>query len=740
MRRKVFAATGLLAALLVFTTLASIQNPMPALREVQRGSSPQPQLTDRFGTPLTLHYGGRFNTQAVLRLDAVPPLLLEGFIASEDRRFFAHNGVDWRARGSALWARLGGGQTGRGGASTLTEQVIRQLHPRPRTLWSKWLEGFEAIWLEQQSNKATILEFYLNQVPYAANRRGVMEAARYYFDRDVTTLNTKETLALVLLVRAPSAFDLYKDPAQLDAPIERLAETLYKRGVLDAAARQSLKDYALALTPPRQPLDARAFVAYVRAHTPPQAANGAGALRTTLNGNIQQAATRLLETRLQTLRFKNAQQAALLVVNNQTREVLAYVSIGADCAATKGTAPACQIDMVTSPRQPGSALKPFLYAAALDKGWTAATLIEDAPYAESIRGGLHAFHNYSRQYYGAVTLREALGNSLNIPALHAIDFVSPPAYLKRLHRLGFDSLAESADFYDAGLALGVGEVTLLQLVRAYTALAGGGVFMPLRLIPDEAAAFDASEPPKRVYSVDAASLIGNILSDPYARTLEFGRNSVLNLPIQTAVKTGTSTDYKDAWVVGYDYRYTVGIWLGNADRTPMDGVTGSTGAALVLRSIFSLLNAGGTEDAARPLYLSPTLEPKDICVKSLSAEAAACLPRTEYFSASAAPHRDESAAPAAVNSADFALLRPASRLSIAFDPRIPTDKQAFAFAVRGLQPGDTVRWRVNDAVFAETQTAQVLWPIQRGHYRVAAELWRGGVRVGVSETAEVVVK
>jgi penicillin-binding protein 1C len=712
-----WCARCLLILLLIFIGKTAIDYASP-YRDFHsvRSDANAIQILDRHGQPLTFTYQNRWNTSDAVALHEMPELLQNAFILSEDKRFYQHSGVDWVARGSALWHRWIQGYAARG-ASTITEQVVRMIHPRPRTFWSKWLEGLEALSLEMRVSKPAILEFYLNQVPYAANRRGVVQAARYYFNRDINTLNTKEILALAVLVRAPSKFDLFDGKIQIEESIKRLAETMVQAGQMDEALLQGLSRYDLALESASLSVQAFHFVDYIRDHAGASHGGGQAKMVTTLDASLQQFVQSLLESRLQALASRQITQAAALVVDRQTHEILAWVSVGKECKPSNNQAPGCKIDMVTVPRQPGSALKPFLYAAALEKGWTPATVIEDAPFSDMVGRGIHHFHNYSNTYYGRVTLRTALGNSLNIPALHAINFVTPTNYLATLHALGFSTLRKGADFYDDGLALGNGEVSLLELVQAYSALANRGVFQPLTMT------FYRDDPviSRRVFSEEVSSLIGNILSDPWARMLEFGRSSVLNLPTQTAFKTGTSTDYRDAWAIGYNHRYVAGIWMGNADYTPTDGITGSLGPSLALRGIFSELNQHGE---TAPLYLSPKLVTRDVCidVTEMDQDTPDCLARTEYFLADSLPIQGDSRRP----TASIQIARPANNLEMAFDPRIPPEKQAFEMRLSGVLDTDQVEWTVNDQRFAKTMGAKFLWPMTRGRHSVTATVWRNG--------------
>lgn len=699
------AALAMIGAAAFFSaaTALSLRPISASLHDIQSGAQ-SVRVTDRNGQPLAITYQDRWNSFDHIRLYDMPDLLKTAFILSEDRRFYNHHGVDWTARWNAAWQNIRHGQTVRG-ASTITEQVVRMVNTRPRNLWSRWLEGFEAASLENHSGKADILEFYLNQVPYAANRRGVAQAARYYFDRDLSTLSMKEMLALAVLVRAPSGYDLYRYPGRIDKPVMRLAAAMKEYGALNDMDFQRIHDEVLKPAVSVLPVDARHFGRYVRL----SAGVHPGAYETTLDSGLQRQVQAIIDNRLKTLQSKNVHNAAAIIADYRTGEILAWV-VG-------GSGKAGEIDTVTTPRQPGSAMKPFLYARALDKGWTAATMLDDAPLTEAVGNGLHNFRNYSNIYYGPVTLREALGNSLNIPALLTIRHVGAGDYLSLLQTLGFKSLALNSEIYDEGLALGNGEVTLLEMVQAYGALANRGLYQPFHFLRQQ----NDIPPPRRVYSEETASLIANILSDPAARRLEFGAGSPLNLPTQTAAKTGTSTDYRDAWAMGFNDRYVVGIWTGNLDNTPMQGITGSAGPALSLRGIFALLNKDRDTD---PLYISARLTAKDVCIRAPDAEGT-CPMRTEWFVPGTVPNQKFASVEKAKG---IELVRPTDGLRIAYDPRIPSTHQKFRFEVKGADGADSIEWRVDDMLFAEGPSNTVLWPVQRGQHRVSIAVNANGER------------
>ncbi len=708
---------GLPAALLTIGTLAGLR-PVPMSPAELSQATRKAQLLDRHGEPLTQTYRNPWNYSDTVALHQTPPLLQAAFITAEDKRFFSHPGMDLRARLHALWQNVRARRVVRG-ASTISEQVVRLIHPRPRTVWSRWLEGFEALSLERRWRKAAILEFYLNQVPFGAQRRGVVQAARYYFDRDLSTLNPKETLALAVLVRAPSSLDLYDHPQALLPAVARLADRMLAGGLLSDDQFASLTEAKLSLARPRLAVRAAHFARHVFKSTPPDLLDHASGLRTTLDAELQRMVQQTLDRRLLDLSDRRVFNAAALVVANEGRAILAWANAGQSVPS----APHREVDGVLTRRQPGSALKPFLYALALERGWTAATVIDDAPLQTAVGAGLHTFHNYSHTYYGPVSLRTALGNSLNTPAVRALRFVGVNDYLYRLRQLGLASLDQAPDFYGEGLALGNGEITLFELTQAYTALACRGRFAPLQSLADDSRAV-AQE---AIFSEAIASLIADILSDPAARQLEFGANSALNFPQQTAVKTGTSSDYRDAWAVGFNSHFTVGVWMGNLDATPTNGVSGAMGPAVVLRTLFARLN---THEKTRPLFRSPQLARRELSGPEVR--------RSEWFVAGVAPlpNAPQPAAPPS----PIVLSRPSEGLQLAMDPRIPDAKEAFEFLLSGAAPNDTVHWEIDGREKPRTRGGRYLWPLRKGSHQVKATVFRGAHKVHETPTVSFLVK
>ena len=699
-------------AALALATLAALRDFPDGVAVAGRGTL-KPRVLARDGTPLNVTLGNSWNDSEVVPLTAMPPLLVRAFIVSEDRRFRSHQGVDWLARSAAAAQDLRAGAAVRG-ASTITEQVVRMLHPRPRTVWSRWIEGFEATRLEAHCSKDEILAFYLNQVPYTERRRGVSQAAHFYFNRSLGTLTPAELVALAVLVRSPAGMDLRHNPARAQAAMRDLGARLEADGALTADERRTIAAQPPALAAPAPGPDAGYFVAHVLEAVRLRPGPLPAEIRTTLDPHIQERAQEILGSELARLRKRNVRDGALLVIDHAQNEILAWV-VGHDRAAGEAEGGAGRgFDSVRTPRQPGSTMKPLLYALALEQGWTAATLIDDSDLSESVGGGVHTFRNYSRVHYGPIRLREALGNSLNIPAVRTLKYVGREPFLARLHALGIVSLAQHPDFYGDGLALGNGEVSLLEMAQAYTALARGGRFLPPTALTEP----DTMRRDSAVYPPAVARLIGDILADPDARTREFGNG--LRFPIETAVKTGTSTDYRDAWAIAYDYRHTVAVWMGNLDGTPMNGVTGSIGPAMVLRSVFSELNRN---QETRGLGGRGALVAARVCRRDGAPATAGCASVEGWFVPGTVPVRGP--APLAARPAPSAvrLSLPTPGLQVAHDPRIPPELEALPMKVDAAPAPTAVEWYIDGQLAARTTEPTYPWPLVRGAHEVYSRVW-----------------
>jgi penicillin-binding protein 1C len=379
---------------------------------------------------------------------------------------------------------------------------------------------------------------------------------------------------------------------------------------------------------------------------------------------------------------RRVSDGAVLVVDNAGGDVLAYVGSSGDLSAAR------YVDGVRARRQPGSALKPFLYALALEERLlTAASLLDDSPLEIAVATGLYRPENYDRQFRGWVSVRTALAGSLNIPAVRALQLIGEQRFTAHLRELGFEGIARPASYYGPALALGSAEVTLWDLVNAYRTLANGGEAGGLRLIAGE-----ESEPRRRIYSAATAFVVSDILADRESRGVTFGLESPLSTRFWTAVKTGTSKDMRDNWCVGFSNRYTVGVWVGNFSGHPMGNVSGVSGAAPVWVEIMDWLHRHETSGAP----------PAPEGVVSRAVELANGERRGEWFHRDTAP--DGGAARLAAHPAR--IIAPASAAIIAIDPEIPLSQQRVVFEA---ERGDASISFVLDGVRLGPSAAPVLW-------------------------------
>lgn len=705
--RRVLAVVGGAAAVLALATRLSVRDFPPDLDSLD-GTAVKPQVLARDGTPLSYTLTNDWNTTDLVPLSQVPTLLKTAFIVAEDQHFYEHHGVDWPARFAALWLDVRQGAAVRG-ASSITEQVVRMVHPRPRNLWSRWVEGFEAARLDARLSKDEILSFYLNQIPYTERRRGVLQAAHFYFNRGLDTLSPGETLALAVLVRSPAGMDLRRNAPRARRALDQLADRMQQRGELTAGQREQIRNQPWTIDDSAVALEASHFV--VHALSLKRTAPVMPQIRTTLDPHVQVTTQKIVDRALGELSKRHVHDAAVLVIDHRRNEILAWV-VGKGGTPASDNSATVGYDTILTPRQPGSTMKPLLYALALERGWTAATMINDAELSESVGGGQHTFQNYSRRHYGLLRLREALGNSLNIPAVKTLKFVGEDAFMERLHQMGITSLTQHPDFYGDGLALGNGEISLYEMAQAYTVLAREGRYKPLTVLATEA----GTSPEEKIFDPEVATLIGNILSDPDARMLEFGRG--LQFPVETAIKTGTSTDYRDAWAIAFDYRHTVAVWMGNLDGSAMDGVTGAVGPAMVLRSLFSELNR---DQDTRPLPLSRDLIAAKICRRDGRLADDVCESTSEWFLPGTLPSPESGTTLAAAP--QFRVLQPTAGLQVAHDPRIPAELEALPMEVAPVRDLKRVDWYVDGKLAATTMDTRYPWPLQRGTHNLRATIW-----------------
>lgn len=571
-------------------------------------------VVDRHGKPLREVLNQEQGRGRWLDLGQVSDNLVLATLHAEDKRFYEHPGVDPVAMGRALWQNLSQGRV-ISGASTLTQQTVKLvMPPRPRrALGPKLMEAIWALRLERSLGKDQILEQYLNRAPYGNQLFGVEAAARVYFGQAAHSLSLGQASLLAVLPRSPSASNPYRDLDRALAHRRELLDRMLERGAISAQAHQRALEETVSLLPREGRPLAPHFTDYVLEQARqlhPEALPDT--LRTTLELPLQQQVEGIVEQHLARLEGKNLSQAAVVVLDNRSGQVRAWVGSRGyfDQEHLGGN------DGVLALRQPGSTLKPFVYGLHLERGGTPADLLHDLPTSFQTHDGAYLPQNYNRSFMGPLSLREALGNSRNVPAVEVAAQVGVPKLLERLRLAGLDTLQQDADHYGLALALGDGEVRLLDLANAYAALARLGSWRPARVLQGQ-----PEGPARRIFDREVAFQLLDVLSDDQARARSFGRHSALWLPYKVAAKTGTSAHFRDSWAVGATPDYTVAVWAGNFDGSPADHISGARGAAPVMRQVFQALYPQATGPAAVPWY-RPMAGLKQVRVCALSGQPA----------------------------------------------------------------------------------------------------------------------
>ncbi len=715
---------------------------MPSFDAVKSGFQPSDTLIlDRQGEVVQ-----RLRTDATVRrgqwvaLGDVSPALRTALVLSEDRRFYEHSGVDWRAVSAAAWGNLWNTRTR--GASTLTMQLAGLLDDPGtpgslragtggRSVAQKLGQAVVAQRLEASWRKDQILEAYLNLVPFRGETVGVDALSRTVFGKAAHGLDEREAAVTAALVRAPNAAAARVaqracgvlqamapatgtvpkgTPARPPVPTTAAVGPAGNCAGLDLFVAAALQRRDYAASEGIAPHLARRLLA--GAGTPPPRR-----ITTSLDASLQRFAQQALQRHLRELRGRHVEDGAVLVLDNASGEVLAWVGSSGDLSG------AAEVDGVLAPRQPGSTLKPFLYAQAIaEQRLTAASLLVDAPTHIATASGLYIPQNYDRQFKGWVSVRTALGASLNVPAVRTLVMVSPEAFARQLRAVGLP-LRETGDYYGYSLALGSAEVPLLALTNAYRTLANGGRFGEVMLrpaaSPGKAPAVATAAP---ALDARAAFIVGDILSDPNARARTFGTDSVLATRFWSAVKTGTSKDMRDNWAVGWSQRYTVGVWVGNASGAPMHDVSGTSGAAPVWAAVMQRLHRHTPSRAPAP--------PAGLVASTVRFDDQLEASRSEWFlpgtgqqqfainSIAASGHptlengqkglKNTGSEPSRASR----ITAPADGTIVALDPDIPPERQRLRFTADG--PG--ARWLLDGKPLAGG--ASVSWLPWPGRHRV----------------------
>ncbi len=653
-----------------------------------------------------------------LSADELPPLAVAAALAAEDRRFFSHPGLDPLAILAAAWRDLKAGRVIAGG-STITMQVARLERPARRNLAAKLREAARALWLEARLTKRQVLAQYLNRAPFGGPLVGLAAASRELLGLPPGRLSPDQAALLLALPQDPSRLLRAQERPRLRARRDRILRGMALAGALDGPDLARALDAPLEIGgPPSPPVEAPHFLAALASRLPREAPKR---IATDMDPELQGALAGLAAAACRSQGERGLRQAAILVLRNQDRAVLAWVG-SRDFHEPAGG----QVDGVLARRQPGSALKPFIYAQALQDGRTLSSRIEDAPLSLAVDGGAYRPVDYDGGRRGPVSLRVALASSLNLPALRLAAELGPGEVLRNLRRLGFN-LPRPAEFYGMGLALGDGEVSLMELTQAYAALANQGIWAPARLWRGQ-----ESPAPQRVLPAAVCALVADVLADDRARALGFGRHGVLELPFAAAVKTGTSQRHRDNWCLGFSRDYTVGVWVGNFEGEPMQGISGVTGAGPLWRQAMLLLHRRQAGDLPPP---PPGLLRLAVCAQSGEMAGPACPASLEEMFLAGHPPRGAcplhapAAPPGPAQAPRLALLTPAAEAVYALDPDLDPSLQVLACRLEAQGALEGATWVLDGRELpAGPDPMSLRLPLRPGHHLLEVLAWGPGGR------------
>jgi penicillin-binding protein 1C len=663
----------------------SIARTLPSVEDLQNRASQfeTTRILDRNGNELYQILDPNAGRRTYVPLDKISPAVLAATIATEDKDFYNHPGFDPVAILRALWENYRtGGQSG-GGASTITQQLARALLLSPeeraqRTYSRKAREIILAAEITRRYPKDDILELYLNEIYYGNLAYGIEAAAETYFNKTANQLTLAEASFLAGLPQSPSVYDIYTNRDVTLVRQQQVLVLMFELSRVNGCIKVSNSDVPICVdevtaVDAANDIKGRVFnspninaryphwVNFVRSELEEQydaqtIYRSGFIVYTTLDPTLQDEAQRLVTDQVAQLTDKNAHNGALVAIKPSTGEILAMVgSPDFNNAAISG-----QINMADSPtRQPGSSIKPINYVAAFEKGWTPSTLIWDVPSEFPPSGNPNDTRepyrpvNYDGRFHGPVTVRTALANSFNMPAVKTLNFVGiyddpntpqKDGMVGMAERLGITSLTRPD--YGLSLTLGGGDVSLFDMTSAFSVFANSGKKIPpvaiLKIVDFEGNVVYEYQPPQaeQVIRPEHAFLISSILSDNQARAWMFGSNSLLNLPFQVAAKTGTTNDFRDNWTLGYTPDLVTGVWVGNADYTPMVNTTGLTGAAPIWSAFMQFaVPYVSPSNIPTSFAIPPGIIEKVICSASGTEPSQWCRSgqRSEYFASDQPP-------------------------------------------------------------------------------------------------------
>lgn len=706
---------GVFCAILLFLYLWFTTPTYPSFESYKQAYNPSDiKLLDRNGKPLhRLRVNFQNRKGDWISLENISPALTKALLVTEDKRFYTHSGVDIQAIVSAILNNIS--QDKQRGASTVSMQFVGLIDSRiapsgKRTLWQKMQQAVAAIAFERSWTKEQILEAYFNSIAFRGENVGIAAATEHFLKKHPNGLDEKEAAMLVALIRSPNA--------PTNTVIIRACNILEQMQAMNAQAECKNLEHLLPIYFSRpSPSPSQGIAPHLAQQlltmSKLQGIDLPSTLYTTLDATIQQKALNSLQQHLKENTHRQIEDGAVIVLDNRTGHVLAWVG-----SSGEELSQANEVDAVMALRQPGSTLKPFLYAQAIEeRRLTAASLIHDSPLSLNIGGALYIPQNYDRKYKGWVSVRTALGSSLNIPAVRTIVMLGVNSFANTLRSIGLP-LEKSPEFYGYSLALGSAEVNLLSLTNAYRSLANAGQTSEVKWIDEirnhpffYPSAHHLKPYPSSI-SPQTAWIIGSILSDKNARISTFGIDNILNTRFWSAVKTGTSKDMRDNWAIGYSKKYTIGVWVGNANGAPMWGVSGTSGAAPVWRDVMNFLYYMDNYVEKAEDWKAPEM-PNGVIARNIHYSPALEAARQEFFLEGTEQQtitlKQEVETTNAYTQAK--IIEPIEGVILALDPDIPPQNQR----IRLSSTQNAVYWRLGESHIIGTGSSVNWLPLPGRH-------------------------
>jgi penicillin-binding protein 1C len=695
---------------------------------------------DRSGKPLRTFFSADETYARPCRLSEVSPHFLRAIVLIEDKSFYTHRGIVLSSLFRALWQNIKGKRIVSGG-STITMQTVKLVYRhRERTIFNKISEIFAALKFELHLSKEEILQAYINRLPFGNMVYGVKQAAGFYFGKDPQQLSLNQAIYLALIPKSPSMYNPARHLGYLKKRWQTILEIFRKKNHITEDEYRRARSEGITFQMDNYPFQAPHFIElvkekYAETELPDQ-------VFTTLDYALQENLEGIVREHLVRLAPYDVTSAAVVVVDNRTHQVTGF--IGSPDYFNEEAAG--HVNLAAALRQPGSTLKPFVYGLALESGYTPASILPDIKFPA--RGGFFP-KNHDGREHGPLRLRIALACSYNIPAFYLAMKLKPQQVIRKLNEAGFTSIKSEPGFYGETIALGSGEVRLLDLAAAYSAFANKGILYP----PVFVTGGTESPPPKekvgsrQVFDETTAFLIWDILADPSARFASFGYDSSMNLPFPVAIKTGTSKGFRDKWAIGVNSKYTVGVWIGNPDGKNMKDTSNVGSASAILRDIFLAVQIDWTSGA---IEVPDEIVKQTVCPLSGKPVSEHCPDAVEeYFHANFPPEKvctwhTRMNGRSVVNYPElfreWALknnpgatlgIETAARKRISFPQQgdffylsgaVSKKDQQITFEVMGFEPGEAVDYYLDGELYGREAFPRFpVWQLKKGDHRLTVK-------------------